>query len=132
MNKWMKHLPRAANEMNACACLRILSWLTSGHFLFLIGSRINSSSRKSSGVTDEMSHLRRLSTQSSQCWKEYKLKYLISLNNLSSFFFSKVKRKTLYKFDEHIKCVMSIYGKKCDVNNLQKSVRWFSLLIKTT
>lgn len=69
------YLPRAANEMNACACFRILSGFTSGHFLFWMGNRMSSNSRKSSGVTDEMSHFSRLSTHNSQCWYRNELEW---------------------------------------------------------
>lgn len=78
------YLPLAAKEINACACLRTFSAFTSGHFLFLIGNRISSNSKKSCGVTDDISHFSLLRTHNSQCWKtkERKPKIRLSLTKV--------------------------------------------------
>lgn len=58
----MWSLPWAAKQINACACNRTLFTSKSR-----MANRLRKCSRKSSGVTTEMSHFRALSTNSSHC-----------------------------------------------------------------
>lgn len=110
--KFAVDLPLAASEMNAWACFLIL--LISVCRL-LIGKRINKCSKKSNGVTSEMSHFNLLNTINSHCWKEKKKK---KKDSLVKCFCIKSKHVFYFLFDWNKTVKMSILNRHLMLNSI--------------